>query len=53
VNGAHCEGEVAESDHYPEVFIHCGTVPQAIGGKCFGCGKLLTVADAKAKVGLR
>jgi hypothetical protein len=53
LNGAHCRGEIVESPLYPEIFIHCGTIPQAIGGKCFGCGKLLTVADAKAKASLR
>jgi len=52
LNGAHCEGEIVGSPLHPDIFIHCGTIPQAIGGKCFGCGKVLTVADAKAKVGL-
>ncbi len=49
LNGVHCEGEVAESHLYPEVLIHCGAMPQAIGGKWFGCGKVLTVADAEAR----
>jgi hypothetical protein len=49
MNGPHCEGEVVSSDLYPEVFIHCGRVPQGIAGRCFVCGKLLTVADAEAK----
>lgn len=53
LNGAHCEGEIVESPLYPEIFTHCGTIPQAVGGKCLKCGKLLTVADARAKVGLR
>ncbi len=53
LNGDHCTGEIVESPLYPEIFIHCGTLSQAIGGKCFGCGKVLTVADAKKKVGLR
>lgn len=40
----------------PEIFRHCGpdddnTNPsQAIGGKCFHCGKVLTRADAIAFV---
>jgi hypothetical protein len=53
LNGAHCKGEIIESPLYPEIFIHCGTVPQAIGGKCFSCGKVLTVPDAMGKVSLR
>ena len=53
LNATHCQGEIVESPLYPEIFTHCGTMPQAIGGKCFRCGKLLTAADAKAKVGLR
>lgn len=40
------------SSGYPEIFRHCGpkddTNPaQAIGGRCFHCGKRLTVADAR------
>ncbi len=53
LNGDRCKGEIVESPLHPEIFIHCGTLSQAIGGKCFGCGKPLTVADAKKKVGLR
>lgn len=53
LNGSHCQGEIVESSLWPEIFIHCGTLPQAIGGKCFGCGTLLTVADAKIKARLR
>lgn len=53
LNGDHCKGEIVESPFFPEIFIHCGTMPQTIGGKCFGCGKVLTVADAEAKFGLR
>ena len=49
LNGGNCEGEVVASDLHPEIFSHCpGSVPQAIGGKCFQCGKVLTVEDAKA-----
>lgn len=32
----------------PEIFPHCkGSLSQAIGGKCFRCGKVLTPADAR------
>jgi hypothetical protein len=49
INGSHCTGEIVESDKYPEIFRHCpGHPAQAIGGRCFGCGKILTVADAKS-----
>lgn len=48
LNGPHCTGEVVETHLYPEIFQHCpGHPAQAIGGKCFGCGKVLTVQDAK------
>jgi hypothetical protein len=48
LNNGHCVGEVVESDKYPEIFSHCpGSIAQAIGGKCFGCGKVVTLADAK------
>jgi hypothetical protein len=46
-----CTGQVKTSTRYPEIFRHCGSdaLPsQAIGGHCFNCKKLLTVADAKA-----
>lgn len=46
LNGAHCTGEVAGSALPPEIFIHCGTVPQAVGAHCPTCKKLLTKADA-------
>jgi len=47
--GRQINGEILESGWYPEIFLHCPepSEPQAIGGKCFGCGKLLTVADAE------
>lgn len=49
INGGNCEGEILGSDLHPEIFSHCaGSIPQAIGGRCFRCGKLLTVEDAKA-----
>jgi hypothetical protein len=48
INGPHCTGEIVDSDLYPEIFHHCpGHPAQAIGGRCFGCGKTLTVQDAK------
>jgi hypothetical protein len=38
---------IVESMQYPEIFPHCeGSISQAIGGKCFDCGKVLTVQDA-------
>jgi hypothetical protein len=46
----HAKGEVLRSNMPPEIFSHCaGSVPQAIGGKCFSCGKVLTIHDAKGK----
>jgi hypothetical protein len=49
INGGNCEGKVVLSDQYPEIFSHCaGSIPQAIGGRCFQCGEVLTVEDAKA-----
>lgn len=49
INGGNCDGEVIASDLHPEIFSHCGgSLPQAIGGRCFRCGKLLTIEDAKA-----
>lgn len=50
INGGpeHCTGEVKASNQYPEIFAHCpGSIAQAIGGKCFKCGHVLTVKDAK------
>lgn len=41
-------GEVVESPLVPEIFVHCaGAVPQAIGGRCEKCRKILTVTDAR------
>ena len=50
INGgpAQCVGEVCGSEQDPEIFIHCGSLPQARGARCFGCGKLLTEEDARA-----
>jgi hypothetical protein len=43
-----CTGEVRGSEQPPEIFRHCAGHPaQAIGGKCFGCGKVLTEKDAR------
>lgn len=49
-NGAHCVGEVVESDEIPDIFLHCGKYPQGVGGHCPGCRKLLTREDAIASV---
>jgi hypothetical protein len=46
-NGNNAEGEVVESNGTPEIFRHCGEIAQAVGGKCFGCGKVLTAEDAR------
>ena len=36
LNGGNCEGEVVGSDQHPEIFSHCtGSIPQAMGGRCF------------------
>lgn len=49
INGGNCEGEIVGSNLHPEIFSHCvGSIPQAVGGRCFQCGKLLTVEDAMA-----
>ena len=48
LNGSHCVGEVVPSEKPPEIFSHCpGSIPQSIGGKCFGCGHVLTAEDAR------
>lgn len=47
INNNQAEGEIVESDLPPEIFIHCGHIAQAIGGRCFGCGKVLTSQDAR------
>ncbi|MEN6367738.1 MAG: hypothetical protein ABFC88_13080 [Thermoguttaceae bacterium] len=42
------QGVVLASGKYPEIFRHCPeSAPQAIGGRCFECGKRLTVSDAR------
>jgi hypothetical protein len=47
-NNAHAnpEGRAIPSQLYPEIFVHCGRHHQVISGKCPGCGKKLTLADA-------
>ena len=41
--------DIIASTQWPEIFPHCpGSISQAIGGKCFTCGTVLTVAHAKA-----
>ena len=48
LNGPRCDGGIVTSDKYPEILRHCpGHPAQAIGGRCFGCGKVLTLEDAK------
>jgi hypothetical protein len=51
INGAsRCAGEVVGSMKHPEIIRHCpGHPAQSIGGKCFGCGKVITVADTKKR----
>lgn len=45
-----CEGLVEERNQVPEIFHHCPGFPaQSVNCKCFGCGKLLTFADASNK----
>jgi hypothetical protein len=45
--GIECAGEVVPSVRPPEIFRHCGQLAQSLGGRCFGCGKTLTIEDAK------
>lgn len=50
------KGGIVWTPQPPEIFRHCGpsSLPaQAIGGKCFHCGKILTQADAKAYRGAK
>ncbi len=49
INGPHCVGTIEESGLPPEIFIHCGTVAQAVGFLCPGCKKRLTGADAVSR----
>lgn len=49
--GVEVVGRINRSDRPPEIFHHCGSTDlpaQAIGGRCFSCGKKLTRADAAA-----
>jgi hypothetical protein len=48
------QGEVVASELPPEIFRHCrdSEMPQAIGGRCEACGKIVTAADARAFVRL-
>lgn len=50
--GVECDGYIVPSHLPPEIFRHCDpTKPaQAVGGKCFGCGKVMTKEDAKAHI---
>lgn len=46
-------GGVVYTPEPPDIFRHCGPADdarnpsQAVGGKCFWCGKVLTRADAR------
>ncbi len=42
-----CAGDVQCVRGVPEIFVHCGEYATALGCKCPGCGKELTIADAK------
>lgn len=41
-------GGVTPSDGLPQIIIHCGDEPQAVGEPCSGCGRVLTEKDAAA-----
>lgn len=51
-------GGVVWTQAEPDIFRHCGPVnddrnpAQAIGGKCFTCGRVLTRKDAKQARGV-
>lgn len=48
INNDRAEAQIVESPLYPEIFRHCpDSLPQAIGGKCFACKKILDAKDAK------
>ena len=47
INSGRATGQIHESILPPEIFTHCGSIAQTIGGKCFRCGKVLTPTDAK------
>lgn len=47
LGGRTIEAEIVEDKGYPEIFVHCGTIPTCIGAKCPSCRKTLTVSDAK------
>lgn len=47
INGqGRCAGTVRGSTFFPEIFVHCGDIAQAISGKCPRCGRILTIEDA-------
>lgn len=49
INGGptECQGKVVESNQPAEIVVHCGEHPQAINGRCFGCGIIITPAIAR------
>jgi hypothetical protein len=38
--------QIMELNAAPDIFVHCGEIPQCVNAKCPGCGKLLTQIDA-------
>jgi hypothetical protein len=47
-NEGNAEGEVVPSGLPPEILSHCpGSMGQARNGLCFGCGKKVTLEDAR------
>lgn len=47
-NPDNVEWRVVTTKKCPEIFVHCGKVPQAIGARCPACGHILTLEDALA-----
>ncbi len=49
VNDGRVVGEIMPSPYHPDIFVHCGDKSATcIGARCLSCGKVITVADAKA-----
>jgi len=47
-NGSNVECIITTDPRVPEIFVHCGDSATAVNCRCPGCGKLLTVKDARA-----
>lgn len=45
--GRPCDGRVISVDDVAELVVHCGEHPQSVGGRCFGCGKIITAEDCR------